>query len=403
MSVPEAAGPSGISQAEISSGAVSLPPGLPSAAVVDLDAIAANVRVLRGLAPTAAVMAVVKADAYGHGLLPSARAALAGGASWLGTAQISEALQLRAAGITVPVLSWLTVPGDQFAAAIEHHVDIGVSAPWALAEIAAAARDQGRAARVQLKVDTGLNRNGCTLADWPQLVEDALKLQADGLVSVVGAFSHFVESDAPANPVNELQLAAFRAALEVAEQAGARFEVRHIANSAATLTNPDAHFDLVRPGLAVYGLDPAPGATGETGLRPAMTLLGRVSNVKAVPAGQGVSYGHTYVTSTDTEVAIVPLGYGDGIPRHASSAGPVQLAGHTFHIAGRVCMDQVVVDLAGEGVGRVREGDVAVLFGGAPGEPTAQDWALAAGTISYEIVTRLSARVPRLYIGSAGR
>lgn len=381
-----------------------LPAGLPSAAMVDLDAIADNVRALRAHAPGVGVMAVVKADAYGHGLVPAARAALAGGATWLGTAQLSEALALRAAGVQAPTLSWLTVPGDTFAEALRQRVDIGVSTRRTLDELAAAARQTGCPARVHLKIDTGLNRNGSTAQAWPQLVETALKLQADGLVSVVGMFSHFVNADDRADPVTDRQLAAFTAALEVAEAAGARFEVRHIANSPATLTRPDAHFDLVRPGLAVYGLSPLPGrSSAELGLRPAMTVLGRVANVKPVAAGQGVSYGHTYVTSRDTETAVVPLGYGDGVPRHAGGRGPVHLAGRTFPIAGRVCMDQVVVDLADGGLGRVRPGDVAVLFGAAPGVPTAQDWAVAADTISYEIVTRLGARVPRVYLGTAGR
>jgi len=380
-----------------------LPVGLPSAAVVDLDAIAENVRALRAHAPGAGVMAVVKADAYGHGLLPVARAALAAGASWLGTAQLGEALQLRAAGVRAPVLSWLTVPGDNFAAALEQRVDVGASAGWTLTELADAARRVGVAARVQLKIDTGLHRNGSTAQDWPRLVEQALKLQADGLVSVVGAFSHFACADDPADPTTDRQLAAFAAAVELAEAAGARFEVRHIANSPAALTRPDTHFDLIRPGLAVYGLSPLPGRRPqEFGLRPAMTVLGRVAHVKPVAAGQGISYGHTYVTSCDTETAVVPLGYGDGIPRHASGRGPVHLAGRTFPIAGRVCMDQIVVDLADGGIGTVRTGDVAVLFGGAPGLPTAQDWADAAQTISYEIVTRLGARVPRIHIGSPG-
>ncbi|GLY13156.1 alanine racemase [Kineosporia rhizophila] len=386
-----------------SSPRIALPPGLPSAAVVDLDAIADNVRALRAHAPTAQVMSVVKADAYGHGLVPSARAALAGGAAWLGTAQITEALQLRAAGVTAPVLSWLIVPGDSFAAAVGQDVDLGVSASWALREIADAAREVGRPARLHLKVDTGMNRNGVTLAEWPQLVEDALKLQAEGLVSVVGAFSHFVEADSPGSAVNQEQLKRFGTAIDLATAAGARFEVRHMANSPALLSDPDSHFDLVRPGLAGYGVSSLPGRPPqEFGLRPAMTLLGRVANVKQVAAGQGVSYGHAYTTSADTELAVVPLGYGDGIPRHASNSGPVQLAGQTFRIAGRVCMDQVVVDLAPNGIGKVAAGDVAVLFGGAPGEPTVQDWAEAADTIGYEIVTRIGSRVPRLYVGSAG-
>jgi alanine racemase len=196
-------------------------------------------------------------------------------------------------------------------------------------------------------------------------------------------------------------VAGFSAAIELAEQAGARPELRHLANSAATLGIPDARFDAVRPGIAVYGLSPMPRLAGSAQLRlhPAMSLLGRVAMVKDVPAGQGVSYGLTHVTTADTTLALVPLGYGDGLPRHASGAGPVLLGAHRVPIAGRVCMDQVVLDLGGRD-GQVRAGDVAVLFGpGSHGEPTAQDWADAAGTISYEIVTRIGTRVPRHYIG----
>lgn len=378
-----------------------LPPGLPAAAVVDLAAIRHNVARLREHAAGAELMAVVKADAYGHGLVPSARAALAGGASWLGVAQLAEALDLRAAGVTAPVLAWLTVPGDRYAEAIAAGVDLGVSAPWALHEIAAAAAQTGTTARVQLKVDTGLGRNGIPLDEWPDLVDAALKLQADGAVQLVGAFSHYAWADAPDHPTVTAQTAAFRDALELAAARGARFELRHLANSAATVTNRDSTFDLVRPGVAVYGLSPVPdlASAADLGLRPAMTLLGRISQVKSLPAGHGIAYGHEYTTSRPTRVALVPLGYGDGLPRHAGNAGPVQLAGSRHVVAGRVSMDQVVVD-AGPDVEAV-EGDVAVLFGtGEDGGPTAEDWAVAAGTISYEIVTRIGPRVPRIYVGS---
>jgi alanine racemase len=378
-----------------------LPPGLPAAAVVDLAAIRHNVARLREHAGGADLMAVVKADAYGHGLVPSARAALAGGASWLGVAQLAEALDLRAAGVTAPLLAWLTVPGDRYAEAIAAGVDLGVSAPWALHEIAAAAAQTGTTARVQLKVDTGLGRNGIPLDEWPDLVDAALKLQADGAVQLVGAFSHYAWADAPDHPTVVAQTAAFRDALEVAAARGARFELRHLANSAATVTNRDATFDLVRPGVAVYGLSPVPdlASAADLGLRPAMTLLGRIAQVKALPAGHGIAYGHEYTTSRPTRVALVPLGYADGLPRHAGNSGPVQLAGSRHVVAGRVSMDQVVVD-AGPDVEAV-EGDVAVLFGtGEDGGPTAEDWAVAAGTISYEIVTRIGPRVPRIYVGS---
>lgn len=377
-----------------------MPPGLPSCALIDLDAIIENLATLRQAARGAAVMAVVKADGYGHGMLPVARAAVAGGADWLGVAQLGEALDLRAAGITIPVLAWLAVPGDRFAEAVAAGIDVGVSAGWALAEVAAAARAGGMVARVHLKVDTGLGRGGCPPAELPDLLAAALRHEADGVLRLVGLFSHLACADVPAHPSVPAQVAAFADAVDLSERAGARLELRHLANSAATLAVPSARFDAVRPGIALYGLSPLPdvSSSAELGLRPAMSLLGRLALVKDVGAGQGVSYGLTYVTDADTRLALLPLGYGDGLPRHASGVGPVWLGGRRVTVAGRVCMDQVVLDL-GPAAADVREGDVAVLFGsGEHGEPTAQDWAEAAGTIGYEIVTRLGARVPRRYL-----
>lgn len=380
--------------------------GLPSCAVIDLNAIQHNVEVLRERAEPAGVMAVVKADGYGHGLLPVARAALAGGAAWLGVAQLSEALQLRAAGIDAPVLSWLTVPGEAYQDAVAAGIDLAVSALWALSEIAAGARAAGLPARLHLKLDTGLSRNGVSLAQWSDLVDRTLKLQADGLVELVGAMSHFAWADAPAHPTVRAQAAAFSEAVQQAEELGARFQVRHLANSAATVTNPQAHLDLVRPGLAVYGLSPVPDLAGpaELGLRPAMSLFGRVALVKRVPAGSGVSYGHAYTTSAETTLALVPLGYADGLPRQAGNAGPMALRGRRYTIAGRVCMDQVVLDLGDpDNATGVVPGDLVGIFGDlADGLPGAQDWAEAAGTISYEIVTRLGGRVPRRHVGGCG-
>ncbi len=383
--------------------AAALPDGWPACAVIDLDAIRHNAAVLRQRSAGAELMAVVKADGYGHGLLPSARAALAGGATWLGVAQLGEALQLRQAGITVPVLSWLTVPGDAYPAAVEAGIDLAASAGWALEEIAAAARSTGRVARVHLKLDSGLWRNGVPASQWAELVEASLKLQAEGVLELVGAMSHYAWADAPEHPTVRAQTEVFAAAITQATERGARFAVRHLANSAATLTNRAAHFDLVRPGLALYGLSPVPelASSAELGLRPAMSLLGRIALVKQAPAGAGVSYGHTYTTPAPTTLALVPLGYADGVPRHAGNAGPIQVRGRTYQVAGRVCMDQVVLDLGDpQNATGVTEGDPAVLFGdGAAGGPTAQDWAEAAGTISYEIVTRLGTRVRRRYIG----
>lgn len=364
-------------------------------AVIDLAAIRGNVARLKASTP-AEVMAVVKADGYGHGLVPSARAALRGGASWLGTAIVSEALTLRAAGIDEPVLAWLWTPDerDEIEQAVVAGIDLSISNEWQLAVVRAAARVTGRTARVHLKIDTGLSRNGCYVEDWPLFVVAVAKAQAAGEIEAVGVWSHFAYADEPGHPTIARQLEAFRAALEVAGRAGVEPQLRHLANSAATLTLPEAHFDLVRPGIAVYGLAPV---CGDFGLVPAMTLRAAAAGVKRVRAGEGVSYGHEYVTAHDTTLVLVPLGYADGIPRHASNGGPVLINGRRATISGRVCMDQFVVDV---GDLEVAPGDPVVLFGpGVDGEPSAQDWADAAGTIHYEIVTRLGGRVTRSYAG----
>jgi alanine racemase len=373
---------------------------LPAQARVDLTAVRRNVAALREHAGSAEVMAVVKADAYGHGLLPCARAALAGGATWLGTALLEEALALRAAGLTAPrILAWLTTPGDRWAQALHADVDVSVNARWALDEVVAAASVTGHPARVHIKVDTGLSRGGSTPADLPDLLDAALRAEAEGAVRLVGLWSHYAYADAPGHPTVRGQAEVFSEALRLVEGRGARLEVRHLANSAATLTNPAARFDLVRPGLAVYGLSPVPDVGGPEsfGLTPAMTLLGRLALVKRVPAGSGVSYGHAYTTERETTLGLVPLGYADGIPRSGSAVGPLLAAGRRRTVAGRVCMDQVVVDLGDD---TATAGDEVVFFGpGRAGEPTAEDWAVATGTISYEIVARVGPRVRRTYTG----
>ncbi|MFD9794823.1 alanine racemase [Streptomyces sp. NPDC059070] len=364
-------------------------------AEIDLAALRANVRALRARTPGARLMAVVKADAYGHGALPCARAALQAGAEWIGTATPQEALALRAAGIGGRMLCWLWTPGGPWREAVEADIDVSVSGLWALREVIEAARAAGRTARVQLKADTGLGRNGCQPADWPELVAAAL---AAPEVRVTGLWSHFACADEPGHPSIAAQLTVFRELLAYAEKAGVRPEVRHIANSPATLTVPESHFDLVRTGIAMYGVSPAPelGTPADFGLRPVMTLAASVALAKQVPAGHGVSYGHHYVTGRETTLGLVPLGYADGIPRHASGRGPVLVGGRVRTVAGRVAMDQFVVDLDGD---EVAPGADAVLFGpGDRGEPTVEDWARAADTIAYEIVTRISSRVPRVYV-----
>ena len=363
---------------------------------IDLDAIRDNVALMRA-GTTAEVMAVVKGDGYGHGMLPSARAALAGGATWLGVATLEEGLVLRRAGFEAPVLAWLHSPGLALHEGVAAGIDLSASTLGLVAELVTAARSAERQARVHLKLDTGLARGGATEADWPAVLEAAAKAQADGDIDVVGVWSHFISSDLPGDPTIDRQLVAFADGLAVAERYGISPRYRHIANSAATLTRPDAHYDLVRPGIACYGLSPVAGR--QFGLRPAMTARARVAQTKRVPAGQGVSYGHAYHTERETTLALVPLGYADGVPRAASNAGPVQLGGKRRRVAGRVCMDQIVLDVGDD---EVSAGDVATLFGpGDDGGPTADDWAEVAGTINYEIVTRFgSTRVPRLYDGA---
>ncbi|KYH45310.1 alanine racemase [Branchiibius sp. NY16-3462-2] len=378
------------------------PPGDATARItVDLDAIRHNAGVLKRRAGDAELMAVVKGDAYGHGLIPVANAALDGGATWLGVAQLREALQLRDAGISAPVLSWLHAPGADFDAAVAADVQVAVPHSWEIEAVADAARRAGKPATVHLKVDTGLARNGAYGPQWPELLTAAAKLQAEGVVDVAGVMTHFIFADSPQHPSVLAQQEAFAQAVQDAEDAGLDLRVRHMANSAATLTGSNVAWDMVRPGIALYGLSPVPdiGSSRDFDLVPAMTVDANVTITKRVPAGQGVSYGHTYVTSRETTLVDVPIGYSDGIPRAASSNGPVQIGGQRFTVSGRVCMDQFVVDV---GDLPVAEGDRVVLFGtGENGEPTAQDWADAAGTISYEIVGRMSGRLPRIYRGQS--
>ncbi|MFH8973239.1 alanine racemase [Streptomyces sp. NPDC017890] len=371
-------------------------------AEIDLAALRANVRALRERAPGAALMAVVKADAYGHGAIPCARAAVAAGATWLGTATPQEALALRADPALpddVRIMCWLWTPGGPWREAVEAGLDVSVSGMWALDEVTGAARRAGRPARVQLKADTGLGRNGCQPGeDWAELVGAALRAEDEGLLRVTGLWSHFACADEPGHPSIAAQLAVFHEMTAYAEQQGVRPDVRHIANSPATLTLPETHFDLVRPGIAMYGVSPSPeiGTPADFGLRPVMTLAASLALVKQVPGGHGVSYGHHYTTPGVTTLGLVPLGYADGVPRHASSTGPVLVDGKWRTVAGRIAMDQFVVDLGGD---RPEPGTEAVLFGaGDRGEPTAEDWAQAAGTIAYEIVTRIGTRVPRVYV-----
>ena len=369
--------------------------------VVDLGAIRHNVGRLRELVSEGPsrpqLMVVVKADAYGHGMLPVARAARAAGADWLGVATGDEALALREGGDTGRVLCWLAAPGAEFTGLLEADVDVTAYSVTQLEEILAAARGTGRVARVQLKFDTGLSRGGAPRSQWSPLVEAARAAEVGGDIRVTGAWSHLACSDEPDHPANQAQVAAFDEALGLVAGAGLEPEVRHLANSAGALLLPQTRYGLVRLGIAAYGLSPAPDVrtSEELGLVPAMTVRGSVVLTKELTAGDGVSYGHTFVAPGAVRVALVPMGYGDGIPRSASSTAEVLVGGARGRVLGRICMDQFVVEAtAGEA------GEDVVLFGpGTQGEPTATDWARWCGTINYEIVTRMGGRQTRVWVG----
>jgi alanine racemase len=365
-------------------------------ALIDVSAIKDNVSALVKHVGGAQFMAVVKADGYGHGMIPAALAALAGGADWLGVVHVGDALALRRAGLTAPVLCLLEAPDAPHEEAIRQDIDLSAGSVPVIGQMAAAAQRAGRPARLHLKIDTGMARGGATAEQWPNVVSAALAAQAAGHVRIIGLWSHLACADMPGHPSIAAQLEAFRAAVTLAERAGARPQLRHLANTPATLTLPQTWFDLVRSGGAVFGLATLPGGA-PSWLRPAMTVRTRLVSVKRVPAGTGVSYGHRYVTSRDSTLGLVPLGYAEGVPRDASDRGPLLVRGQRWTISGTVCMNQVIVDF---GDAPVSPGDEVVLFGpGDSGEPTAQEWADVLGTLSYEIVTRFAGRVPRSYCG----
>lgn len=365
--------------------------------VVDLAAIRHNVRRLREVTDTP-VMVVVKADAYGHGMLPAARAARAAGAPWLGVSSLAEAVALRADGDAGRILAWLTVPGEDWTPAVAAGVDVTAYDVDHLDAVARAVAVSGRPARLQLKVDTGLSRGGAPRAAWAELIAAARAGERAGTWQVTGVWSHLACSDEPEHPANAAQEAAFRDALAQADAAGLRPEVRHLANSAGALLRPSARFDLVRCGLASYGLDPAPGRLpADVGLRPAMTVRARLAMVKPLVPGDSVSYGHTWAATEPTVVGLVPAGYAEGVPRAAGNRAEVAVAGRRAPLRGVVCMDQFVVDLGADAAERA--GEEAVLIGPAPA-PSAQDWARWCDTISYEIVTRLGGRFARVHVDS---
>lgn len=366
-----------------------LPAGVMRETLIDTAAITENVRHLRRLTDSE-VIAVVKADGYGHGAVRSAIAVLAGGATRLGVADVSEAIALRRAGIDAPILAWLHAPGASFVEAAGLGIELGISSVDQLVAAASAATAD-RAVGVHLKVETGLGRNGIAPADAPVVFAEAARLERIDKIRVVGIFSHLSNTSADDD---RAALSRFQEALALAARLGLTPPLTHIAASHAAIDLPEARLGCVRIGIAMYGLSPfADRSSADLGLRPAMTLRAAVAAVRRVPAGQGVSYGYTHRTDADTTLALVPLGYADGVPRAASGSGAVRIGGETFPVAGRIAMDQFVVDV---GDHPIAVGDEALLFGDPTlGAPPVEAWADAANTINYEIVTRIGPRAVR--------
>jgi len=360
----------------------------PTRAVVDLDAIRHNVRTLRP--DGAELMAVVKANAYGHGDVPVARAALDAGATWLGVALVEEGLALRLAGIESPILVLSEVPAGSEAVALAHRLTPTVYTTDGLRRLADAAR--GRVA-VHVKVDSGMHRVGV----WPP--EDALSFVRDATdagLEVEGVFTHLAKSEDD-ELTTKLQLERFAGAVEAIRADGQEPRFIHAANSGGVIRHPEAHLDLVRVGIAMYGIPPAPGVGEDLGLAPAMTWRSEVAAVRRLDAGERVSYGHRYELERPAWIATAPVGYADGYPRRAWSSAEVLIGGRRRRIAGTVTMDQLIVDC---GEDRPDAGDEVVLLGRQDGvEITAWELAEHAGTVGYEIVARIGPRVPREYRG----
>jgi len=366
---------------------------------VDLAAITANVTALKAQAAAPRLMAVVKADGYGHGMVPAARAALAGGADWLAVALVEEGRTLREAGIDAPVLLLTEPPPAAAGTLLDADLTASVYTPAFTEALDAAAGQRGLVADVHVKLDTGMRRVGVPEGRW----EEALRRVRDASwLRLTGLWSHFAVADEPDHPYIARQSAAFRRGLDLAATLGIRPELVHLCNSAGTLHLPDDHHDMVRPGLSIYGLEPAPGLAGSTPLRPALAWYSRLALVKAVPAGGSVSYGLRWTADRDTLVGTVPAGYADGVTRALTNRGEVLVAGRRMPMVGTVTMDQFLVDLGhdvGAG-GTPSEGDEVCLIGAQGDERvTAEQWAALLGTINYEIVCTIGGRVPRVHLG----
>jgi len=366
-------------------------------AEVNLLAIADNLKFIKSKTD-AQVLAVVKADAYGHGLIQVGKAASDAGADWLGTALLEEGIALRKSGIKIPIISWLTPLGEDFKSAIDLDIDLSISSVELLNEVITAAKSINKISRVHIEVDTGMSRGGVG-DDWQIFLTELSKASKSNEVNVIGIWSHFARADEPDEKMNKEQMATFEDRIKSLAMAGISPEFIHIANSAASLTNKSAHKNIIRWGIGLYGLSPDLNNLGDSKslkLKPAMKLKAKLHLVKTVKAGMSVGYGGTAITKSDTKLGVVTLGYADGIPRNANNLAGVFAAGVRAPLIGRVSMDQFVVDLGINSLAKT--GDEVIVFGdGTGGEYTADEWAKASGTINYEIVTRIGSRVPRIY------
>ena len=380
----------------------------PARAIIDLSALEKNLQQMRKCDPNVQAMAIVKANAYGHGGAQIARAALQFGVKWFGVAQLAEAMQLRQALKDFPevrIFTWIFSPDANLEAAVEANLDIAVSNPETLLRVASAARAVGKKALIHLAVDTGMGREGALPENLAPLLSAAQLASEQGTVEVSGIWSHLSRGDeaGAGEQATARQLSDFQQACAAAEKRGFTGMVRHLSASSGLLWHPQAHFDLARYGIAMYGLTPNPAraTTASLSLTPIMRLEADLISVKKLPAGHPVSYGGTWVAPHDTYVGIVPLGYADGIDRHASGKIWVAANGQKYPQVGRICMDQFMVDLGSgeDGKPPLAPGATVRVWGdGSQGEPTADDWAKAAETINYTIVTDLNPRVPRVYI-----
>ena len=366
-------------------------------AEINLAAIAENLKFIKSKT-SAQVLAVVKADAYGHGLIDVAKAAEKAGADWFGTALLEEGIALRNNGIRKPIISWLTPIGEDFKTAINLDIDLSLSSIELLNEIILVGKSINKVPRVHIEIDTGMNRGGFG-DDWGLLLPEIVKAVKANEIKPIGIWSHFARADEPNEVMNKTQLDVFTQKVKQLNDAGVSPEFIHIANSAASLSNEAAHKNIIRWGIGLYGLSPDVINMGDSkslGLKPAMKLFAKLQLVKAVKAGQSVGYGGTAITKSDTKLGVVTLGYADGVPRNANNSAGIFVAGKRAPIIGRVSMDQFVVDLGTDS--SAKTGDEVIVFGdGSQGEYTIDEWAKACGTINYEIVTRIGVRVPRIY------